>query len=108
MPNVPRSSGRVVKLITANDQARRRPVGKQLAALVDDASLGGCDARTPVDDDPLAPDHAGVGCDRTDEVRLHLERRVADAGSSSVWTAQPIAESSSVSATPPCTEPIGL
>ena len=36
-------------------------------------------ARALVDDDPLAADHARVGRDRADEVRLHLERRVADA-----------------------------
>ena len=56
----------------------------------------------------LAADQPRVGGDRADEVRLHLERRVADPPSSVVCTAQPIAESSSVSAMPPCTEPIGL
>ena len=77
MPNVPRSSGRVVKL--TEDQAGRRPVREQLAVRVRQLPLGGRDPRALVDDDPLAADHAGVGGDRADEVRLHLERRVADA-----------------------------
>ena len=47
--------------------------------------------------------------DRADEARRQVERAVAPAGGpASCGPRQPIAESSSVAASPPCTTPIGL
>src|SRR5687768_8553839 len=64
----------------AKDQAGGGAVRKQLARAVGDPALGGRDARARVQDRALAPHDSGVGEDRPDEVRLHLERRVADSG----------------------------
>src|SRR5688500_6406082 len=64
----------------AKDQAGGGAVREQLARAVGDPALGGRDARARVQDRALAPHDSGVGEDRPDEVRLHLERRVSDSG----------------------------
>ena len=68
-PSEPRSS--------RDDQAGGAAVCQELArALCDELALGGGDSRTPMHDQALATDAAGLGCDRAHEVDAGLEARV--------------------------------
>jgi len=92
----------------AEDNASGSAVSVELVPLIQNLSFSHRRAAADMDDVSFASDLTRLGRHRPQIIYLDFQRGVTRAVGSVEWTAQPIAESSNVAASPPCTTPIGL
>jgi len=78
------------------------------AVLIGQAALSESGSAAGTENAAFSANHAGVDRHGSQIADLQFKRRIAMPAGRLECTAQPIQESSSVAANPPCTDPIGL